>query len=159
MRRTVPRPLSREDALQLMAGLCAKCEQCEADLRDKMRRRGLSATDADYVIDYLYEHNFLDMQRYANAYVRDKFRFNHWGRIKISIMLRSKRLPKYIIDNALAEISDKDYYEKILHLSQSMSRSLQLEDYNDRTKLIRRLYSRGFEPALIRTAIEELTTR
>lgn len=149
-------PITREKALPLMAALCVKCEQCEADLREKMRRRGLSTQDVDYVIDYLYEHKFLDTERFANAYAVDKFRFNSWGRIKIALMLRSKKLPDYAIKKALSKIPEDEYRHTLLKLAHSASRSLILSDYADRAKLMRRLYSKGFEPALIRMTLEDL---
>lgn len=149
-------PITRDKALPLMASLCVKCEQCEADLREKMRRRGLSPQDTDYVIDYLYEHKFLDQTRFASAYAKDKFRFNAWGRIKIAMMLRAKKIPECEVKEALAKIPEDDYRACLLRLARTASRSLSLDNYADRAKLMRRLYSRGFEPQLIRMALEDL---
>ena len=71
-----PAPWSAEKALPYLASLCAKCEQCEEDLRLKMRRHCMEEGDMDSIIAYLYEHKFLDEERYARAYARDKMRFN-----------------------------------------------------------------------------------
>ena len=58
-----PAPWSAEKALPYLASLCAKCEQCEEDLRLKMRRHCMEEGDMDSIIAYLYEHKFLDEER------------------------------------------------------------------------------------------------
>lgn len=140
---------TREQMLQQMAGLCAKCEQCEHDLREKMRKKGLPGADADAVIDFLYDHNFLNESRFAHAYASDKHRFNGWGRIKIRMMLGMKRVSRDCIDDALAALDEKEYMEILQTLVNAKARDLDLSDAKDRAKLLRSLYGRGFEPALI----------
>lgn len=152
-------PPTREKMLEKMAALCARSEQCEADLRAKMRLKGMSQQDADSIIDYLYENRFLDMERFAGAYARDKFRYSHWGRIKIRMMLSSKQLPSFAVKAALESIDEGEYFDKLLALVQTAGRSLDLNTAADRQKLLRRLYARGFEPALINEAIAQLRCR
>lgn len=152
-----PAPWSREKALAHLAALCAKGEECEADLREKMRRHSLAGPEADGVIDYLYEHKFLDEERFARAYARDKLRFNGWGRLKITMMLRTKRVAGCHIADALAALDADEYRAMAARLVKSAARSLTLTDYNDRARLLARMYARGFEPALIRDIIDELT--
>lgn len=151
-----PAPWSREKALSHLASLCAAAEQCEADLREKMRRHSLRGEDADAVIDYLYEHRFLDETRFARAYARDKSRLAGWGRIKIDMMLRSKRVAAFAIREALAAIPPDEYREAGERVARSAARSLDLTLYEDRAKLMRRMYARGFEPDLARDIISGL---
>ncbi|MCM1006105.1 MAG: recombination regulator RecX [Prevotella sp.] len=155
-KRKTPAVWSQTKALEALAGLCAKSEQCEADLRLKMKQHAVSESDADSVIDRLIELNFLNEDRFAKAYTHDKVRFSGWGRLKVAIMLRSKRLPRFVIDEALAAI-DEDEYREVLHkLVRTALRSLDAHNFADRQKLLRRLYSRGFEPELIRRAIDDV---
>lgn len=151
-----PAVWTREKALDALSGLCARAEQCESDLRTKMRNHGLNGPDADAVIDRLVEMKFLDEERYARAYARDKVRFNGWGRLKVGLMLRAKSLPAYAIKDALAAIDEQEYYSVLLRVARTAGRSLQLETYADRAKLMRRLYARGFEIALIRDAVDDV---
>ena len=104
----MPRKLITPDnAFLRLATLCARCEQAEGDLRKKLHDWGLSASDANAVIARLKQEHYLDNERYARAYCRDKLRFNGWGRIKISYMLRGKGIEQEYIDAALAEIDEE----------------------------------------------------
>lgn len=140
----------------MLASACAKSEQCEYDLRLKMRHHGVDQPSADAVIDYLVEHQYLDEARYAMAFAKDKLRFNGWGRLKIAMNLRSKRIPQYTVSDAISAIDEDTYYEVLVRLVKSASRSLSLETKEDRLKLMRRLYSRGFEPDKVRDAIDDV---
>lgn len=143
-------------ALEVLSSACAKCEQCEYDLRVKMSRHNVDSHTADRVIDYLTEHNFLNEKRFASAYARDKVRFNGWGRQKITLMLRAKRIPGYIIEEGLADIDEATYSDVLHRLVKSGTRSLNLDEYADRLKLMRKLYARGFETDLIQDAIADI---
>lgn len=151
-----PRPWTRETALSHLADLCARSEQCESDLRQKMRQHAVPLQDADAVIDYLVEHKFIDENRYAFCYVRDKMRFNGWGRMKITMMLRAKRISSPVVKEAVEALDGDEYYAVLLKLLRSAVRGVDLNDYTERMKLLRRLYARGFEPELIKDALDEL---
>lgn len=146
---------TREKMLEAMAALCARAEQCEADLRRKMKLKGMLPADIDSIIDYLYEHRFLDIDRYAGAYARDKMRYSHWGRLKIRMILAGKRIPAYAVKEALDSLDEGEYRLVLASLVKTAARSLDLSDRNDRAKLTRRLYTRGFEPTLIADTIRE----
>ena len=71
--------------LNKAATYASRCEHCESEVREKLLTWGGSCEEADEIIAYLIEERYIDNQRYANSYVKDKFRFNHWGKYKISI--------------------------------------------------------------------------
>ena len=147
--------LSREKALSAMAALCARSEQCEYDLRRKMQSRGVSQADADAVIEYLYENRFLDTDRYAGAYVRDKLRHSRRGRIKLRLMLGAKHIPSHAVKKALATIDETEYADILASLVETASRTYDPASSDGRAHIMRRLYARGFEPGLISSAISE----
>lgn len=70
-----------------------------------------SADDVRWVIDELTGRRFLDSARFARSFARDKVRFSSWGRRKISVALRAKRIPEATVSEALAEIEPSDYDE------------------------------------------------
>ena len=82
--------LDYKEALLRAAALCSRQEQCTGHIRDKLREWNVDDDDAERIIKKLQEENFLDDHRYATFFVKDKFRFNRWGKIKISHMLRQK---------------------------------------------------------------------
>lgn len=143
-----------DEALQYVAGLCARSEQCEFDLRRKLSDRGIKNADADKIIDYLIDRNFLDETRYAKAFCRDKARFSRWGKIKIRAHLFARKVGREAIAEGLDAIDTEDYLEGLQRLVNQQAASLDPRDREDRLKLMRRLASRGFEPSLIADAIQ-----
>ena len=89
-------------ALNAVAARCSKREYCSTDVEANLRRRGLEEDEVAEALAFLVEHRFVDDQRFADAYARDKARVNRWGRVKIAQMLRGKRLPGEVIERAWA---------------------------------------------------------
>jgi regulatory protein len=79
-----------EEALSYAASCCSRSELCEADILRKITLFQLTEQEQTDLIARLKEMGFIDSERYARAYVSDKFRFQHWGRIKISYQLKQK---------------------------------------------------------------------
>ncbi len=140
------RTLTYDELLFKASAYCAMAEHCAAEVREKLRLWGASAADADRIVAYLSSEKYLDELRYCEAFVRDKFRFNRWGRIKIEVMLRAKNLPDDCIAQALAQIADDEYLQTLSDLIRAKERTLKVRGYHDRRfKLIRFAQSRGFE--------------
>ncbi len=139
-----------------MASLCARSEQCSGDIRRKLLNAGLSAADTEEIIQELKERKFIDDRRFAAAYARDKVVFSAWGRRKIRLNLMARRIGSDLIDYALDSVDAKDYAVAILRAARAKARSLDIEDFNDRQKLMRHLLSRGFETDIASKAVRKL---
>lgn len=153
------KPITPDNAFLRLATLCARSEQAEGDLRKKLHDWGLSPSDADNIIAHLKQEQYLDNERYARAYCRDKLRFNGWGKIKISYMLRGKGIEQEYIDSALNEIDEEQYaaiLNDVLAAKAKTLRSKEPEQFI--ASLLRFASSRGFEPSLIFPAIERITS-
>lgn len=150
------KPLTYEAALSRMASLCSRSEMCESEIRIKLHRAGMSAEETERVIDYLVERGFVDNARYARAFAADKSRFAGWGRNKIRMGLIAKHIDYPDISAALESIDHPRYAETLLKMARARSSGLDLSDRNDRAKLYRRLLSRGYESALVLSAIEHV---
>lgn len=142
-------------AIEVLSAACARAEQCEGDLLLKMRAHGMSRPDAEHVLEQLRRGRFVDNARFARAYASDKVRFNGWGRTKVAMMLRSKRIESEHIKGALEALNPEVYAEVLQRLVRTEARKLDLERYEDRLKLYRKLYGRGFEGEMIKEAIAE----
>ncbi|MEN8157264.1 MAG: regulatory protein RecX [Bacteroidota bacterium] len=141
-------------ALGRAAALCSRQEQCSSHIRDKLGGWNVNETDAEKIIRNLQEEKFLDDRRYAGFYVKDKFRFNKWGKIKISHMLRQKKISEEIIGAALEQIDEEDWFQTCLELIQSKSATLKEKNlFTRKGKLYRYAAGRGFEPDLIHRAL------
>lgn len=139
-----------------MAGVCARSEHCESEIREKLRQLGLGSLNSDEVLRQLVEDDFINNSRYAEAFTNDKFRLGQWGRVKIQAALASKGVSEKDIQAALSEINEKEYRETLARLASAQSDGIDLEVYRDRAKVIRHLLSRGFESTLVIEAIADL---
>lgn len=99
--------LTPPEALHRAAALCSSSEHCIADIREKLSRWGIGEPDARTIVERLVQERFIDEERYAIAFAKDKFRFSGWGRIKIRYALQQKRIGNSDIVNALSLIDGK----------------------------------------------------
>lgn len=156
MTRNVSRVLNFERVLQRAAGLCCQSEHCVADITEKLLRWGVSREDSDRIIDRLIDEKYIDESRYALAYVRDKVRFSHWGRVKIKSMLRMLRISEQDISNAFDSFDEDEYLGVLEGVIESKRKTLpEAESYASRVKLIRFALQRGFEMHEIAKFISE----
>ena len=110
---------------------------------------------ANEILQLLIEEKFIDNSRYAQFFVNDKFRFNKWGKIKLSYMLKQKNISGKIINMALEQIDETEYLETLEKLLQEKIRKIKFKNQFDRkAKLMRFAQSRGFESELVFKLIE-----
>ena len=148
-----------DEMLVRMAGLSAGSEQCSSDIRDKILKAGFSAGEADRMMEYLVKNGYVDDIRFARAYSSDKVRFSGWGRMKIRMGLRAKRMPDSVISAGLEYIDGKDYADALEKVLVTKAKGLDLSEVKDRQKLYRHLASRGFESSLIIAAIRRYMSK
>lgn len=140
-----------------LEALCARSEQCEGEIRRKLRLWQIGEEDADTIVRSLRRRRFVDDSRYAGAFVRDKYRFARWGRCKIELALRQKRVDADIIAEALEEIDEDEYTEVLRQLIVLKSRLLGSADtYDARSRLFRFAVLRGFESTIVSKIISQV---
>jgi regulatory protein len=138
------------EAKHKIEAFCAYQERCDQEVRLKLRSWNMDAEHVDILISDLITHNFLNEERFAEAYVSGKFRIKKWGRVKIRQHLKQKNISAYSINKALATIDDKEYLSTIRELLETKSRLVKSKDKWDRlNKLKRYLASKGYETELI----------
>ena len=144
-------------ALQRAAALCSSQEQCSSHIRTKLNNWKVSDEDADKIIELLKKEKFLDDARYATFYIRDKYRFNGWGRIKLTVMLRQKEIPAPLIEEALSQIDPEHYRQTCERLISDKSATLKESNpFKRKGKLFRYAAQRGFESDLIHQILSYL---
>jgi len=147
----------QQDAYLKAATLCSQAEKCTSEIQEKLKLWGLSAEDCVPVIEQLIAEKYISDERFGRAYVKDKFRFNHWGKQKIEYMLRAKKISQEILELAFEEIVEDDYSECLLKLISDKAPSIKAKDkYDKRNKLMRFAIGRGFESNKIYAAFKEL---
>lgn len=138
-----------EQALARAAALCSGSEHCSSEIRKKLLLWGLSPTQTEKAISYLIDEKYIDNKRFCRAYCLDKFRYNHWGRIKITQMLRMLEMDTSDINEGLEAIPEEEYQEVLQHILEQKNKQLKDSDpYIRKGKLVRHALSRGFETDL-----------
>lgn len=129
---------------------CAQKEYCCSEIAQKLRTKGAAPDEVDEVLARLQAERYIDEARYARAFVNDKFRFDHWGRIKIRYALRQKGVADNDIEDALAQIADDDYRQTLADFVAARRRTTKGDTpYAINQKIARAAITRGFEPQLV----------
>ena len=147
--------MTEQEAYLQLAALCAQAEHCQQEMRDKMRRWELDETVQNRIISRLVKERYIDDERYARAFVKDKIRYNKWGRRKVQQGLWQKRIDTDIQQRVLDEIDDHEYLNVLRPLLKQKRNSIKAEsDYELNQKLVRFALSRGFTFDLIRQCLD-----
>lgn len=150
-----PKEITENDALLRLTALCSQAEHCSGEVDDKMRRWGMDEDARARVLARLVELKFVDDGRYARAFVRDKVKYNKWGRRKVEQALWAKRIDEETRRSALAEVDDEDYLAVLRPLLKARRRTLKAADgYELNRKLVRFALGRGFDYRLVRLCVE-----
>ncbi len=144
-------------ALSKAMALCSKSEKCISDIQQKLSDWDIEPADAQKIIKNLIAEKFIDEERYVRFFVRDKFVFNQWGKVKIAFMLKSKKVPAALVGEALRGIDDEAYLDLLVKLLEDKSKKTKfVNEYDRKGKLVRFAQSRGFEFDTIEKALAEL---
>ena len=147
--------MTEQEAHLQLAALCARAEHCQQEMRDKMRRWELDETVQNRVINRLVKERYIDDERYARAFVKDKIRYNKWGRRKVQQALWQKHIDTDIQQRVLDEIDEKEYLDVLRPLLKQKRKSIKAQsDYELNQKLVRFALSRGFTFDIIRQCLD-----
>ncbi|SFW39497.1 regulatory protein [Prevotellaceae bacterium HUN156] len=146
---------SEQDAYLTLAALCAQAEHCQYEMLEKMRRWELDDEAQARVMQRLVSERYVDDERYARAFVKDKVRYNKWGRRKVEQALWQKHIDEDIRQQVLDEIDDEEYISVLRPLLKQKRRSTKAaNDYQLNQKLMRFALGRGFTFDIIRQCID-----
>jgi regulatory protein len=136
---------------------CAYQERSQHETRHKLQELGLAGAEADALICDLINDNFLNEQRFANAFAGGKFRVKQWGRVKIKVALKAHRVSDACLRNALASISPDDYTAALRKIA---GKKITANPALDRRKkygtAFQYLVRRGFEADLVADTLNQL---
>jgi regulatory protein len=135
---------------------CSHRELCCSEIEARLESWGVSKSDSRKIIEILLHDNFINEERYARAFVKDKFSYNKWGRIKITSHLRAKNISSGTISAALQSIDNDLYKNSVKSMIDMHRRSVKAKNsYEMKAKLLRFGLSRGFESSLLYEILNE----
>lgn len=149
------KPMPADVAKARLEELCVRGERCRNELAGKLYKWLVPQAEAARILDDLADRRFFDDARFAAAYARDKALFGHWGRRKIAMGLRMKRIDAAVVREAIDSIDEDEYRSRMLDTLAAKARSLKEgNSFEGRTKLYRFGVTHGYEPALVAAAIK-----
>ena len=144
-------------ALNKAMAHCSRREFCISDIRAKLDLWNVGVNDSEKIISMLIKENFINEERYSRAFVRDKFHYNKWGKLKITSHLRVKMIPGNILKDALDSIDNEIYIKTLNDLIISHKKIIKSKNkYDLKTKLLRYGLSKGFESQLLYEILNEI---
>ena len=149
------KPITEAQALKKLGDLCAKTEHCSGEIMEKMYKTGLPEDAKTRIMEKLTKYSYVDDERFTNAYVYDKIRYNKWGRRKIEQALWAKRIDNKIANLVLDAVPDEEYLSVLRPLLKSKYPTIKAEtDYERSVKLIKYALGKGFTFDLIKQCID-----
>lgn len=148
--------VTEQGAYLQLAQLCARSEHCLYDLLEKMRRWEMSDEAQARVMQRLVSERYVDDERYARAFVRDKIRYNKWGRRKVEQALWQKHINDDIREQVLSEVDDEEYLNVLRPLLSKKRKEEKgkRSEYELNQRLVRFALSRGFTYDIIRQCLD-----
>ena len=150
--------IQHQQAFEKMTKFCSYQERCSFDIEQKLIKSGIEKSGIPLIIEELKQEDYLNDHRFAEVFVRSKFKYNNWGEVKIRAALSQKKIDKEIIAEALKQIVSEDNEDKILHLAKQKFSKLKDEDiWKRKQKTAAFLISKGFEPGKVFDTIKLLS--
>ena len=141
---------SEHAALGKAEHYCAYQERSQQEVRDKLYEWGLWPDAVENTIIKLISADYLNEERFANAYTRGKFVQKGWGKIKIKQGLKLKKVSDALIKKALLKIDMDAYLATLQQILEKKSASVkEKETYKRHYQLKQYAMGRGFENDLI----------
>jgi regulatory protein len=137
---------------------CDKAERCHFDVKNKLFTWQVPFSMQGDLIARLIEENLLNEERYAFAYVHDHHEFKKWGRERIKMGLKRKRISDPLIVLALKSVTFSDERELLIQVAKRKWKSIQeTHPIKKRNKLTRYLFNRGFDAQEIQKVLTNIT--
>ena len=148
----------RDELLQRAMRACSEREYCISDIAALLVRWGADSEEMrGWIIERLVKEKFIDEHRYSRAFVLDHFRHSQWGRVKIGMALKQKRVDAAAISSGIEAIGEEEYLELLQKILSDQRRRIKSRSRTDlKGKLLRHALGKGFESHLVYDAINAL---
>lgn len=144
-------------ALVKLQSWCAYQERSQQEVRDKLYELGMWPEAVENIIAKLIEDNFLNEERFAMAFARGKFNIKKWGRIKIKMELKQKRVSDYCLKKALQQIDETEYMATLKKLIEAKRKlTKEKSPVKLKYKLMSYAISKGYEKDLVFDVLGDL---
>jgi regulatory protein len=144
------------EAKRRIEAWCAYQERAQSEVEKRLRDYGFDTEDAFALISHLITNNFLNEQRFAEAFTSGKVRIKRWGRRKIYNELIQKQVSKNTIQAAFDTIDLEVYENNLFFLAERKYAETKGDSYERKMKTARFLIGKGYEFELIQDVMERI---
>ncbi|MDG1014208.1 MAG: regulatory protein RecX [Flavobacteriaceae bacterium] len=146
-----------EEALVKLQKYCAYQDRCHREVEQKLKQMHMIPEAIERVIVDLVQDNYLNEERFAKAYVRGKFSIKKWGKVRLTLELKQRQIPQYVIKTALAEIDPEEYLQTFHKLAKKKALKMpESNPFKKKKKLADYLIYRGWESHMVYDKVNAL---
>ncbi|MBR5334236.1 MAG: RecX family transcriptional regulator [Alistipes sp.] len=155
--KKVDRTKTPEQALASLQRLCARAEKSSGDALRLMTTWKVEKSKQHEILQQLLRDKFIDDERYAEAFIREKTSLSTWGEYKIRTALRRKGIAEEIINSKLNLLDNSFNIERLTLRLQRKARNIKYDTtYQLKTKLLRYGLSLGFQMDQVMSSVEQV---
>lgn len=149
--------LSTVEVRSKLEYFCAYQERCHYEVEQKLYDFQLTTAEREDVLIYLIENNYINEERFASIYTQSKLHQKKWGKVRIKIELKSRKISDYLINKSLKEIDEEEYFQTFETLAEKHWDSiLEQNKLKKNKKFCDYLLRKGWERDLVYGKVKEL---
>jgi len=80
---------------------CSYQDRCHKEVKAKLKTFNVNMHDSNQIISNLIKDDYLNESRFSKSFVRGKFNFKNWGKIRITNELKRRDISPYNINHGL----------------------------------------------------------
>ena len=142
--------LSRSEVQKKLEYYCSYQERCHYEVEQKLYTFLLSPEERNEIIVKLLADNYLNEERFASLFTISKLNQKKWGKVRLKLELKARKISDYLITKSLKEIDEDEY----LHLFEMLSEKywdtlFEKNVFKKRKKFCDYLLRKGWEANLV----------
>ena len=136
---------------------CSYQDRCHIEVENKLKNFNLIREAKNQIIFNLINEDYLNETRFCENFVRGKFNIKNWGKMKIKMELKARKISNINISQSLKQIHEKEYLKKLDQIFEKKLTSLEgLSKDKKKKKIFSYLQYRGWETNLIYDKINKI---
>lgn len=143
-----------------LLNLLSRRDHSAGELKMKAGKKGFDRSLTEQIIDDLQDSNYVNDQKFADVYAREKSRLNKWGPQKIKSELYKKEIKSNYIEDAIKKLNESlDQRQICVDLVSKRKKSFLREKdlYKRKHKIFAYLSRKGFSTQTIISATKDLS--
>jgi regulatory protein len=146
-----------KEILRKLEYYCSYQERCHFEVEQKLYSLEHSADIRNQIIVKLIEDNFLNEERFASLYAQSKLHQKKWGKVRIKLELKARKISDYLINKSLNELSEEEYSKTFETLAEKHWESSTIKNKMKKRKhFCDYMLRNGWESELVYEKVKEL---